>query len=43
MSAHQEPDSPKITLMGWAACLFSCWLTMQVVGLAIMLAGRAGE
>ena len=37
MSARHEPDSPKMTLMGWAVCLIACWLTMQAVDLAFQV------
>lgn len=34
MSARYEPDSPKMTLKCWAACLSACWFAMQIVDLA---------
>jgi hypothetical protein len=43
MSARHSPESPKMTFWAWAVCLISCWLTMQIVDLAIMLARRAAE
>lgn len=34
MSARHEPDSPKMTLKCWVACLSACWFAMQIVDLA---------
>jgi hypothetical protein len=34
MSARQQPDSPKLTLQCWAACLTVCWFVTQIVDLA---------
>jgi hypothetical protein len=43
MSARHPPENPKLTFWAWVICLTTCWFTMQVVDLAIMLARRAAE
>ena len=37
MSARHPPESPKMTCAGWAVCLVSCWLVMQIVDLAVQV------
>lgn len=34
MTARREPSSPVMTAWGWAVCLGTSWLAIQIVDLA---------